>query len=154
MLNLVRFRDKASYPDGREATGAEAYAAYARDSYPVFKRLGGRIAWRGSFELTLIGPADEKWDECFIAEYPSVAAFVEMIRDPVYREAVKRRGQSPSHAQLYCLTALGTRYRTHGPSQGPSASHLLRCGLPSQRSATRRDAGRSEKDARSIRCGS
>jgi hypothetical protein len=55
MLNLVRFRDKTSYPDGREATGAEAYAAYARASYPVFSRLGGRIVWRGSFELTLIG---------------------------------------------------------------------------------------------------
>jgi len=27
MLNLVRFRKKAVYPDGRESTGAEAYAA-------------------------------------------------------------------------------------------------------------------------------
>ncbi|HCK76232.1 MAG TPA: DUF1330 domain-containing protein, partial [Gammaproteobacteria bacterium] len=34
---------------------------------------------------------EETWDECFIAEYPSVSAFVEMIRDPVYREAVKHR---------------------------------------------------------------
>ena len=42
MLNLVRFRDRAAYPDGREATGAEAYAAYGRESYPVFSRLGGR----------------------------------------------------------------------------------------------------------------
>lgn len=91
MLNLVRFRERAAYPDGREATGAEAYAAYGRESHPVFARLGGRIVWRGHFELMLIGPATEKWDECFIAEYPSVAAFVEMIRDPVYREAVKHR---------------------------------------------------------------
>ncbi|MGL5736223.1 MAG: DUF1330 domain-containing protein, partial [Beijerinckiaceae bacterium] len=28
MLNLVRFRAQAAYPDGRIATGAEAYAAY------------------------------------------------------------------------------------------------------------------------------
>ncbi len=91
MLNLLRFRDRAAYPDGREATGAEAYAAYGRDSFPVFSRLGGRIVWRGNFELMLIGPADERWDECFIAEYPSVSAFVAMIRDPVYREAVKHR---------------------------------------------------------------
>ncbi len=91
MLNLVRFRDRAAYPDGRAATGAEAYAAYGRDSFPVFSRLGGRIVWRGGFELMLIGPAEERWDECFIAEYPSVSAFVEMIRDPVYREAVKHR---------------------------------------------------------------
>ena len=64
MLNLVRLRDKAAYPDGRSATGAEAYAAYGRDSLPVFSRLGGRIVWRGHFELMLIGPSDERWDEC------------------------------------------------------------------------------------------
>lgn len=91
MLNLVRLRERAEYPDGREATGAQAYAAYGRESLPVFQRLGGRIVWRGRFELMLIGPTEEAWDECFIAEYPSVAAFVEMIRDPAYREAVKHR---------------------------------------------------------------
>jgi uncharacterized protein (DUF1330 family) len=103
MLNLVRFRDRAAYPDGRDATGAEAYAAYGRDSHPVFSRLGGRIVWRGSFELMLIGPATETWDECFIAEYPSVGAFVEMIRDPVYREAVKHRQAAVLDSRLIRL---------------------------------------------------
>ena len=104
MLNLVRFRARAAYPDGRAATGAEAYAAYGRDSFPVFSRLGGRIVWRGGFELTLIGPAEERWDECFIAEYPSVAAFVEMIRDPAYREAVKHRQAAVLDSRLVRLT--------------------------------------------------
>ncbi len=103
MLNLVRFRDRAAYPDGREATGAEAYAAYGRESHPVFSRLGGRIVWRGSFELMLIGPQAERWDECFIAEYPSVAAFVEMIRDPLYREAVKHRQAAVLDSRLVRL---------------------------------------------------
>ena len=57
MLNLVRLRAQAAYPDGRKATGAEAYAAYGRESGPVFERLGGRIVWQGRFELMLIGPA-------------------------------------------------------------------------------------------------
>ena len=57
MLNLVRLREEAAYPDGRKATGAEAYAAYGRESGPVFERLGGRIVWQGRFELMLIGPA-------------------------------------------------------------------------------------------------
>ena len=83
MLNLVRFRDHAEYPDGRALSGAEAYAAYGKESGPVFARLGGTIVWRGNFELMLIGPETENWDECFIAQYPSVAAFVEMVRDPV-----------------------------------------------------------------------
>ncbi|MGI9476276.1 MAG: DUF1330 domain-containing protein [Hyphomicrobiaceae bacterium] len=104
MLNLVCFRDKANYPDGRDASGAEAYAAYGRDSYPVFSKLGGRIVWRGSFELMLIGPAKEKWDERFIADYPSVSAFVEMIRDPVYREAVKHRQAAVLDSRLVRLS--------------------------------------------------
>lgn len=103
MLNLVRFRDRADYPDGRVASGAEAYAAYGRESFPVFSRLGGRIVWRGGFELTLIGPGEERWDECFIAEYPSVAAFVEMLRDPAYREAVKHRQAAVLDSRLVRL---------------------------------------------------
>jgi len=103
MLNLVRLRERAAYADGRAASGAEAYAAYGRESGPVFKRVGGRIVWRGSFELTLIGPAAEHWDHCFIARYPSVAAFVEMIRDPVYREAVKHRQAAVEDSRLVRL---------------------------------------------------
>ncbi|WP_431206017.1 DUF1330 domain-containing protein [Bradyrhizobium betae] len=100
MLNLVRLRKEAAYPDGRKASGAEAYAAYGRDSGPVFERLGGRIVWQGRFELMLIGPQDERWDHCFIAEYPSVGAFVEMIRDPAYREAVKHRQAAVEDSRL------------------------------------------------------
>ena len=100
MLNLVRLRAQAAYPDGRKATGAEAYAAYGRESGPVFERLGGRIVWQGRFELMLIGPEAERWDHCFIAEYPSVAAFAEMIRDPVYREAVKHRQAAVEDSRL------------------------------------------------------
>lgn len=103
MLNLIRLRQHAAYPDGRVATGAEAYAAYGRDSGPVFTRLGGRIVWQGAFELMLIGPAEEHWDHCFIAEYPGVGAFVEMIRDPVYREAVKHRQAAVEDSRLIRL---------------------------------------------------
>ena len=69
----------------------------------MFARLGGKIIWRGTFELMLIGPAEERWDLCFIAQYPSVAAFVEMIRDPVYREAVKHRQAAVEGSRLIRL---------------------------------------------------
>src|SRR5436309_15859025 len=82
MLNLVRLRELAAYPDGRKASGAEAYAAYGRESGPVFERLGGGTVWQGRSELVLIGPAGERWDHCLIAEYPSHAAFAELIREP------------------------------------------------------------------------
>jgi len=103
MLNLIRLRARAAYSDGRVATGAEAYAAYGRESMPIFTRIGGSIAWRGRFEIVVIGPREERWDLCFIAEYPSVSAFVEMIRDPVYREAVKHRTAAVEDSRLIRL---------------------------------------------------
>ncbi len=51
----------------------------------------------------LIGPAAERWDICFIAEYPSVAAFVEMVRDPEYRDAVKHRQAAVEDSRLVRL---------------------------------------------------
>lgn len=100
MLNLLRFRDRASYDDGTEATGAEAYRAYARDSAPIFHRLGGRQVWIGRPELMLIGPPDEAWDLAFIAEYPSVASFVAMLRDPDYWRAVRHRQAAVADSRL------------------------------------------------------
>ena len=103
MLNLVRLRLEAAYPDGRAATGAEAYAAYGRESGPIFRRVGGRIAWSGDFKLMLIGPQDERWDICFIAEYPHGAAFVEMVKDPDYQKAVVHRQAAVADSRLVRL---------------------------------------------------
>ena len=91
MLNCLRFRDQAIYEDGRAATGAAAYAAYGRESAPVFQRVGGKIVWRGVPKNVLIGPQDERWDLVFVARYPTAGAFLEMVTDPVYRVAVKHR---------------------------------------------------------------
>lgn len=107
MLNCLRFRNRAAYDDGRNVTGAEAYAAYGRDSAPVFRRVGGEIAWRGKPQITLIGPADEKWDLVFVARYPTAAAFLEMVTDPVYREAVKHRQAAVLDSRLVRLAEAG-----------------------------------------------
>ena len=100
MLNLVRLRAQAAYPDGRQATGAEAYAAYGRESGPVFERLGGRIVWQGRFELMLIGPQDERWDLAFVAYYPSAQAFVDMLRNPDYQRATRHRTAAVADSRL------------------------------------------------------
>lgn len=91
MINLIRLRETAVYPDGMMVSGKEAYAAYGRESGPIFKRVGGRIIWTGSPELMLIGPQNETWDIAFIAEYPSGEAFVEMVKDEDYQKAVVHR---------------------------------------------------------------
>jgi uncharacterized protein (DUF1330 family) len=105
MLNLVRFRDQARYPADhplalRGLTGAEAYANYGRDSAPVLASVGGSILWRGRFETVLIGPDDERWDACFIARYPDAHAFLAMVTDPAYREAVVHRDAGVATSRL------------------------------------------------------
>jgi uncharacterized protein (DUF1330 family) len=108
MLNLVKLRERAEYEDGREATGREAYAAYGRESAPVFKQLGGRIVWRGRMEQMVIGPKEEAWDLCFIAEYPSPQAFVEMLKDPEYRKAMAHRQAAVADSRLVRMGPLDT----------------------------------------------
>lgn len=93
MLNLIRLKPRAEYPPGhpdhgKELTGAEAYAAYGRAIAPVFETLNARQVWAGRPEVMVTGPASEQWELAFIAEYPTSQAFIDMVRDPHYREHV------------------------------------------------------------------
>ncbi|WP_068304019.1 DUF1330 domain-containing protein [Pararhodobacter sp. CCB-MM2] len=104
MLNLVRLRAEAAYDDGRKASGAEAYAAYGRESGPIFRRLGGTILWSGKPELMLIGPMDEAWDLAFVAVYPTGQAFIDMIRDADYQRAAQHRTAAVADSRLIRMT--------------------------------------------------
>ncbi|MFY0618124.1 MAG: DUF1330 domain-containing protein [Shimia sp.] len=99
MLNLIKLRKSAQYADGRVATGAQAYAAYGRESAATFAKLGGKIVWRGQMEQMLIGP-EKQWDLCFIAAYPSVEAFASMHKYPEYRAAVEHRQAAVEDSRL------------------------------------------------------
>ncbi len=96
MINLVRYRDHAAYPDdhpyaAQGLTGADAYRRYSKESGPIFARVGGTILWTGRPEAVLTGTSDAQWDAAFIARYPNAAAFLEMVTDPDYRAAVINR---------------------------------------------------------------
>jgi uncharacterized protein (DUF1330 family) len=106
MLNLVKLHERAKYEDGRDASGAEAYARYGRLSGPVLAKVGGSIVWRGTMEQMLIGPQDIMWDLCFIAQYPSPEAFATMIKDEAYREAMPHRQAGVSDSRLIRMALL------------------------------------------------
>ena len=96
MLNLLRYRELAEYPEGHEHhasgwSGRRAYEEYGRTSGPIFRRVGGSIVWRGVFQTMVTGPEDMLWDDGFVAQYPGSGAFFEMIKDPDYQLAVVNR---------------------------------------------------------------
>jgi uncharacterized protein (DUF1330 family) len=105
MLNLVRYRERATYPNDHDCaalglTGAEAYARYSTESGPIFRRVGGSVIWSGAPQLVVIGPADEAWDTAFVALYSSAHAFIEMVTDPAYRLAVIHRQAAVATSRL------------------------------------------------------
>lgn len=95
MVNLLRFK-----PDG----GAEKYDEYSRRAAPVFERIGGRLVYYGKGVMTFIG--DDAWDGVLLAEYPSRTAFVSMLSDPEYREAVSCREESLIDSRLYITKSI------------------------------------------------
>ena len=111
MLNLIRLREKAAYPEnhpdhGKNLSGLDAYRAYGRTSGPVFRKVGGKQVWAGRPDAVVTGPADEKWDLAFVAEYPSAAAFLAMVADSQYREHVKHRQAAVLDSRLIRLKPL------------------------------------------------
>jgi uncharacterized protein (DUF1330 family) len=114
MLNLVRLRAQAEYPEthalhGAGLTGAEAYARYGRDSALVLARVGGSILWRGDWRGLLIGPEAEHWDHLFVARYPSAHAFLAMVKDPDYAVAVVHRQAAVLTSRLIRTAPAATR---------------------------------------------
>lgn len=105
MLNLIRYREMADYPEGHENadrgwSGAQAYREYSRTTTPVLERVGGRVTWSGRPQVTLTGPAEERWDAGFVVEYPSAAAFLSMVTDEEYQQAVINRTAAVADSRL------------------------------------------------------
>lgn len=105
MLNLLRYREVAEYGAGHEHhgkgwTGRRAYEEYGKTSGPIFRRVGGRIVWRGAYQTVVTGPDAMQWDDGFIAEYPNAAAFLEMVKDPDYQRAVANRTAALADSRL------------------------------------------------------
>ncbi|WP_337658499.1 DUF1330 domain-containing protein [Sphingorhabdus sp. Alg231-15] len=105
MLNMIKLKDKAEYPDGSEFakkgwTGAQAYAEYRRHAGPIVARLGGSTHYTGVPQLTLIGPEDEQWDSIFIIYYPDVTILQALFEDPEYQKHAFHRKAGVADSRL------------------------------------------------------
>ena len=105
MLNLIKLNGTAVYKDGTSCSGREAYASYTHQIGSIFSRVGGKIIWSGSGEMTVVGPENESWDLVFMAQYPSVQSFLDMIQDPEYLASLKHRTAAVDTSRLICARA-------------------------------------------------
>jgi uncharacterized protein (DUF1330 family) len=93
MINLLKFKEKASYPDKRETnlTGAEAYAIYGREVVEHLQKVGGKGIYGGRVARLMLGEVEELWDSVAIAMYPSRKAMLDMISNPDYLKSAEHR---------------------------------------------------------------
>ncbi len=93
MVNLLKFKDKAEYKDGRATTlsGRDAYMIYGRAVAELLPKFGGRAVFAADVTFLALGQVEELWDEVAIATYPNRRAMVEMSTSKEWREIAVHR---------------------------------------------------------------
>ena len=105
MLNLIKFRDLAEYPEGhpnhgKGLTGREAYAIYYEGFQRVVAQDGAAMVWEAPIECVVTGPAGE-WDDAFVMGYPNSAVFMAMVKNEEYvRDVVPHRTAAVADSRL------------------------------------------------------
>ncbi len=87
MLNLLKFKEKAEYEDGRKTdmTGEQAYALYGSEVAKILVKLGGGPMFSAKVERLMLGEVEELWDQIAIAMYPSRQAMLDMMQSKEYQ---------------------------------------------------------------------
>lgn len=98
MLNLLKFRDKANYPDDGGFDACSGIDAYKRYQYAFVEAVGSvsraEVLYDGPCEQLFIGMAGTKeadWDKVLIVRYPARKHFLAMMANKEYREALVHR---------------------------------------------------------------
>ena len=111
MVNLLKFKDKAEYPDGRETdlTGEQAYALYGAAVAEILQKLGGGAMFSAEVERLMLGEVEELWDRVAIAMYPSRQAMMDMMQSPEYQEiSVHRSAGLAGQLNIETVNPAGT----------------------------------------------
>ena len=93
MVNLLKFKEKAEYEDGRatDLTGREAYAIYGAEVVEHLANVGGKPVIGGDVTGLRLGEVEELWDVVAIAMYPNRKAMLTMITAPEYQKSAVHR---------------------------------------------------------------
>ena len=91
MVNLLKFKDKATYKDGEDVSGETAYRRYAKAFTDYVRPHGVVPTYGGKTMASLIGDGPEAWDAVAIVKYPSAKLMIELTSAEGYRKIHKHR---------------------------------------------------------------
>ena len=82
LVNLLKFKPRAEYEDGRESTltGREAYDLYEAGVSKILQGVGGYIGFMGEVERLALGEVEELWDTVALAIWPSRQIMFEVMQ--------------------------------------------------------------------------
>jgi uncharacterized protein (DUF1330 family) len=89
MLNLLKFKEKATYKDGEDVSGATAYGRYATAFGKMLNDLnikGIETIHSGHIQNFLIGEGEGEWDSVAIVRYPDAKTMFETVSSDAYRK--------------------------------------------------------------------
>ena len=94
MLNLLKFKSRATYHDGEDVSGAEAYARYGK----AFAKMvaasnidGAHSVFSGKMGSWLIGQGEGEWDAVALFRYPDAKTMFATVSSEAYRKIHKHR---------------------------------------------------------------
>lgn len=97
MVNLLKFR-----ADG----GVDSYLRYGQEVVPHLQRVGGVVRYAGNAPTQVIGDGEKPWwDAILVVEYPSPAAFIDMVTNAEYLEIHQLRSAGLDRGDLIATSA-------------------------------------------------
>ncbi len=119
MVNLLKYRDKAEYADGRDTnlSGREAYGLYTQGVRELLKTFGGSFMFSADVERLMLGEVEELWDMVAIAMYPSRKDMLAMISSPEYQAiAIHRTAGLAGQLNIETVNSMGLWSKQGGNS--------------------------------------
>jgi uncharacterized protein (DUF1330 family) len=99
MVNLLKFKQ----PDG-----LARYLQYGQEVAPHLVRVGGKVRYAGAAPSVVIGDGDPPWwDAILIVEYPTPAAFLDMVSTDEYAKVHEHRAAALERGDLIATSMFG-----------------------------------------------
>ena len=88
MINLVKFKDKAVYEDGRDTnlSGKEAYRLYGQEVLKMLPKYNAEVIFGTHITELMIGSVEELWDEMSVVKYASRQDLNNMTTSPEWND--------------------------------------------------------------------